>query len=194
MLSLFIGKQDYTSTFLLFLSKSINTMAAQPRTGVSLMDTSEYSKEKLLADLKAGAVNIIALRPLRAGEQEAFDQVMGKLRQGASWLGLVTNDKVAVFYERPLAQRMANLTELVNKGDGYSLLHIEKLDIMAGVLKAAETLLQERQILLLFDYDGYPGGARMVSFFIVPMEGFEAHDPGFEKVIKKVKEGGETSG
>lgn len=159
------------------------------------MDFPGLTKEKLLADLKSGAVNVIALHPLKQGEQDLFDEVMGKIRLGQSWLGLAVGDDVAVIYEWPLAERMAkdygDLTQLMQKNPGYRLLHVEgsaNLKVYGPVLRVAEQLLQERQILLLFDYDGYPGTGRMASFFIVPMEGFESHDPGFAEVMKKLKE------
>lgn len=159
------------------------------------MDIPDMDKAKLLTDLKAGAVNVVALKPINAVEQEAFNMVMGRLRQGASWLALVTNEKKAVFYEWPLSQRMAknydDLALLLQGGLGYAILHIEGLDVMGQVLKTAEVLILEREIMLLFDYSDSPGGGRIVNFFIVPMEGFIAHDPGFEKVMQKVK--GESS-
>jgi len=154
------------------------------------MAISEADKAKLLTDLKTGAVNVIALHPIKKGEKEGFDEVMGKLREGISWLGLVTGKGNALFYEWPLSGRQAqgyeDLAQLLQKGQGYSLLHIEELGIMAQVLETAEALLQEKKVLLLFDYQDAPGGHRMVTFFIVPMEGFEAHDPGFNKVMEKV--------
>lgn len=155
------------------------------------MDIPDIDKAKLLTDLKAGAVNVVALKPINAVEQAAFDKVMGRLRQGASWLALVTNDKKAVFYEWPLSQRMAkdydDLAQLLQAGLGYATLHVERLDVMGQVLKTAEVLILEKEILLLFDYSDSPGAGRIVNFFIVPMEGFIAHDPGFEKVMKKIK-------
>jgi len=159
------------------------------------MDIHGMTKEKLLADLRAGAVNVIALHPLSQGEQDLFDEAMGKLRLGISWLGLAVGTDRAVIYEWPLAERMArdydDLIQLLQT-PGYRLLHIEgsaNLQVYGSVLRVAEQLLQERQILLLFDYDCYPGEGRMASFFIVPMEGFEAHNPGFTEVLQKLKAG-----
>lgn len=160
---------------------------------MDILDIPGNAKEKLLADLKAGAVNVVALHPLKQGEQDLFDEVMGKLRLGTSWLGLAVGKDRAIFYEWPLAERMArdydDLSQLL-KQEGYRLLHIEgseNLKVYGQILRVTEQLLQERQILLLFDYDGYPGDGRMVSFFIVPMDGFEAHNPGFSEILRKLK-------
>jgi len=79
-------------------------MEAQSRNGVSIMAISEADKAKLLTDLKTGAVNVIALHPIKKGEKEGFDEVMGKLREGISWLGLVTGKGNALFYEWPPSQ------------------------------------------------------------------------------------------
>ena len=160
------------------------------------MVISESDKAKLLTDLKAGAVNVIALHPMKKGEKEGFDEVMEEVKKGISWLGLATGKGRVVIYKWPLAQKMAQSYEelafLLQGGLGYSLLHIEKLDVMAQELGAAEQLLQERKILLLFDYDEAPGGHMIVSFFIVPMDGFEEIDPSFTEVLQKVR--GDASG
>ncbi len=157
------------------------------------MGITPEAKNKLLSDLKAGAVNVIAMRPIAIpAEQVLFDRIMGQLRSGMSWLSMVTGPKKAIFYVWPLAERMArdydDLIQLIATTQGYNTLHAEPLGLMAEVLQAAEVLLQERQILLLFDYSDAPGGGRIVTFYIVPMEGFEAHDPGFVKVMKKLEE------
>ena len=54
------------------------------------MAISDADKAKLLTDLKAGAVNVIALHPMKKGEKEGFDEVMGEVKAGISWLGLAT--------------------------------------------------------------------------------------------------------
>ena len=156
------------------------------------MAISESDKAKLLTDLKAGAVNVIALHPMKKGEKEGFDEVMEEVKKGISWLGLATGKGRVVIYKCPLAQVKPpvdynDLAARLQFDNGYSLLHIEELGIMAQVLETAEALLQERKILLLFDYQEAPGGNQIVTFFIVPMEGFKEIDPSFREVLGKVR-------
>jgi len=156
------------------------------------MAISEADKAKLLTDLKAGAVNVIALHPMKKGEKEGFDEVMDEVKAGISWLGLATGKGRVVIYKWPLAQVKPpagydELAVMLRDDQGYGLLHIEELGIMAQVLETAEALLQEGKILLLFDYQEAPGGNQIVTFFIVPMEGFEEIDPSFREVLGKVR-------
>lgn len=141
------------------------------------------SKDQLLASLKAGAVNVIALHLLTKGqiEKDLFTEVMDDFMSGRSWLGLVVGEEKVIFYRGPvngLARNYQDLADKLDHADGYHVLSIQELKSLVIPIKEAQELILERRTMLLFDFEQYPGGSEMMSFFLVPIDGFTARIPG----------------
>jgi len=52
--------------------------------------------------------------------------------------------------------------------------------LKGAILERCEKVpeILKRKAMLLFDFEQYPGGREMVSFFLVPIDGFTARIPG----------------